>query len=355
MLTVKDIFAIICFIIVMLCEIMWSGVTAPFQTAEMPLVVSTGYDVTPFTVPFKPLWWGNGHYTQTLLHTTLGFSTKKEFRRDYCILSDNTKIALDIIETKSMTIDTPIVFVCHGLYGCSDNGVVHALGHALPDYRIIVYNRRGHAGTNINGKFPKHVDIGDMTEVLSYVKTLYPTADMTGFGFSAGANLIVQYIGTVPDNPFKKVISIANGHHLYELTDNVNWIINQLVVYMMRNFAVDHIPERRNLLRKCQTVREIEFETAAKLNGYQTLKEYYDECSSCNWLEQVNIPLLSISAEDDPLIKAPINYYAVKAAAKNKHIIAIVTKKGGHVAWIDRFGHSWAIDRMVDFIRMQLD
>lgn len=356
MLLYIDILALIILLIIIIYEVIISIITYPWQKPEMPLVVSLNQHADTFKVPFKPLWWATGRYTQTVLYESLGRTNKKPLRREYCNLKDGTEIALDIIDNSKMDLNTPILFICHGLYGCADNGNIHEVSHSLPNYRVVVYNRRGHNGPKLNGKFPKHVDIEDMTDVLDYVKNKYSEATITGFGYSAGANLIAQYAGMVKTHPFDKVISIANGHHLYELTETVDWVVDRFLVYKMRTFALEHIDDIKvdyNKLLNCSTVREIEQLTGANLNNYKTVKDYYNDCSSYKWLEHINVPFLSISAEDDPLIQAPINYYATKAALKNKNIIAIVTKKGGHVAWIDRFGHSWAIDRIVDFINLK--
>lgn len=362
----KLIIACIVILIIIICEIFISIITFPFQQAEIPLVVSTGYNAAAFRVPFKPAWWATGGIIQTILVQALGRREKVIYRREYCTLSDNTNIALDIRDPIIVKDKTPILFVCHGLYGTADNGLVRELSHILTDYRIIVYTRRGHGGTKLHCKFPTHTDIEDMDEVVKHIHSQYPDTDIIGFGYSAGANLIVKYAGAVPGHPFKKVLSISNGYHINEITNNCSWVVSQLLMYYMYLFMDKHVNDLKDLCARkkirinwdkilcCNSIQDIDAETAAKLNGYSCVEDYYEDCSSYNWLEKVNVPILCMSSLDDPVITRTMNYHSIKIAFQNKNIIAVITKKGGHVGWIDRYAHSWGIDRMVDFIRMDL-
>lgn len=263
-----------------------------------------------------------------------------------------------------MSLTTPILFICHGLGGCSSNPVIHLLADTLPEYRTIVYNRRGHAGTVTKGKYPIHVDMTDMDEVLQCVQEKYPKAPLYGIGISAGANLLICYAGQTTIHPFKALVSISNGHCLNSVVNNLNTVMNGFLVDSMKtlfyhNLAdLQHYCNQNNItldwkkLHASKCMKEFESELIVPLYGYKNLTDYYEKSSSYKWFTHIQVPLFSLSALDDPLIvEEATHYYPMQAAINNHHITAMITKRGGHVAWVDKWGHSWAVDRVAEFIR----
>ena len=70
----------------------------------------------------------------------------------------------------------------------------------------------------------------------------------------------------------------------------------------------------------------------------------------------VDIPLLSLMADDDPLIPAKVWEATRTAAIKSKHIILLETKRGGHCGWFAGIrGKSWLDQRVVEFLTAALN
>lgn len=349
--------------IIVFLEVLWSLITFPCRRKERPLTVSNGI-LSLSNKPFQPVFWGIGGYTQTCLNRTLSFFQKRPYTRFYCTLTDQTQVALDIKETRTMPLNTPILFICHGLGGCSDNPFIHLLADTLPQYRSIVYNRRGHADTFINGKYPTHVDMTDMDEVLACVKQKYPKAPLYGIGISAGANLLVCYAGQTVMHPFKALVSISNGHCVNSVVNNVGYVMDNFLVSSLRDIFTHNQKELKyyckvnnihldwDKIQQCRTTKEFEKELMVPLYGYKDLTDYYNKCSSYKWFNNIQVPLFSLSSLDDPVIvEEATHYYPMQAAINNHHITAMLTKRGGHVAWVDAWGHSWAVEQVAEFIR----
>ena len=329
------------FLLLIIKEIIFSILNLPWYKTEIPIS-----NVATMKKPFAPVRWGVGPYIQTLLNITLDMFEKRSYQREYHQLTDGTTIALDCKSTENMSDTTPILFVCHGLGGSSNNPFIHALTDKLAQYRTIVYNRRGHGGMDNKGKLPRHVDIADMKEVVTAVRNKYPKAPLLGIGISAGANLLVCYAGQEKNHPFRLLVSISNGHNLLGVANNMSWVFNRILTNYLKRLI-----KPRHKLQNINELKDFDTHVTVPWYNYNSVEEYYDKCSSYKWFDSITVPLLSISALDDPLISDDLQYYPIEAAMKNPNITAVLTRKGGHVGWVDRIGHSWCIDRVEEFIK----
>ena len=60
-----------------------------------------------------------------------------------------------------------------------------------------------------------HCDMEDMSTVVQHVHIRFPRATKLLVGFSAGANIVVKYLGAhFKENPFAAAVSVCNGHEL---------------------------------------------------------------------------------------------------------------------------------------------
>lgn len=66
--------------------------------------------------------------------------------------------------------------------------------------------------------------------------------------------------------------------------------------------------------------------------GYNSVDEYYYDASSCRRVEQVAVPLLMVSAADDPMSTGWVPFDKVRA---NPNIMLAYTSHGGHLGWQD--------------------
>jgi predicted alpha/beta-fold hydrolase len=114
---------------------------------------------------------------------------------------------------------------------------------------------------------------------------------------------------------------------------------------------------------------------SCKLYNYESHHEYYHKASCCNFvkegrvgwrvekknlayvsytlsLDKIGIPLLCLSALDDPLVpESSIPYTGLQC---NKNVILITTQQGGHLAWTTAKGTSWMDAVISDYIQCSL-
>jgi hypothetical protein len=100
----------------------------------------------------------------------------------------------------------------------------------------------------------------------------------------------------------------------------------------------------------CKTIDTIGDFIATKVYDppYASFAEYIDRAASAPLLKGVQIPLLLLSARDDPLVPPTLFPTLTECGA---NVVLLTTKRGGHVAWMSGTrGSSWADDVALGFL-----
>jgi hypothetical protein len=111
-------------------------------------------------------------------------------------------------------------------------------------------------------------------------------------------------------------------------------------------------PERYKLngLGPVRTVREFDDVITAPYFGYRSAQDYYDHVGAKRVAADVRVPLLMITAQDDPFV--PYAAFLAAKIADNPAIRFVAPKHGGHCGFISKHRgpeRFWAEQRIVDF------
>lgn len=68
--------------------------------------------------------------------------------------------------------------------------------------------------------------------------------------------------------------------------------------------------------------------------------------------DKIQIPLLCLSALDDPLVPETSIPYA--GLAKNRNVALVTTAQGGHLAWVDVRGRCWMNEVIAEYVQHAL-
>ena len=324
--------------------------------------------------------WLVGPFIQTLVYYSIRSNNPTSFRREFIQMTDGVDVAIDIKDYK-LSDTAPIVFICHGIGGGSDEPLIAKVSDICLEkgWRCIVYIRRGHQGTSLLPKtnsnlkpkiFPVHCDMEDMSAVVHHVNTKYPNSKKIIAGFSAGSNIAVKYLATAEFEKYKIVagISLCNGHNLNDLTNELEEkrpILNHLMTKNLKNVFRNRFHEIKHLCHihhidlnikaalQAKTARNFEFELLP-IYGYdkteEELERYYLDNSCCHVIHDVKVPLLSIENRGDPCIARHLSNYVRNAAIQNENIISIITERGGHLGWMEGWRQSWSVKIIISYI-----
>ncbi|MCI09234.1 embryogenesis-associated protein EMB8-like, partial [Trifolium medium] len=81
------------------------------------------------------------------------------------------------------------------------------------------------------------------------------------------------------------------------------------------------------------SIRDFDNHATRIVGKYETVDTYYRRCSSSTYVQSVSIPLLCISALDDPVCtREAIPWDECRA---NKNVVLATIKHGGHLAFFE--------------------
>ena len=132
--------------------------------------------------------------------------------------------------------------------------------------------------------------------------------------------------------------------------------MNQMLIKAAQKAKKDTVNSKRFNINweKIETgkhVNNFDWEFTIKVYGYDTPEDYYWDVSSSRWLKSVQVPLLLLQAEDDPVVEVKgIPLDIIQGA--NSKVIVYITKCGGHLGWLEGFIRlkRWYLKPTIEFI-----
>ncbi len=265
----------------------------------------------------------------------------------------------------------PLLIILHGLEGSSESSHVQGIGFKafMHGFNVLRLNMRNCGGSQMHAR--TLYNAGMHEDVLAVMQILHKEGLFNEFmlaGYSLGGNLILNAAARHDNESqsfqIKAVCAVSPAIDLCESVNAIekpqnriyqNWFLRSLkkkLVMKSRQYPDIYNPDK---LQHVSTIREFDDHYTAPCGGYGNAANYYERASSFNYLKQLRIPTLIISAEDDPLV--PIDSFReIKSIAPD--IELLITEHGGHGGFFQMlnekekaFDQYWAENRVVAYIK----
>jgi len=256
----------------------------------------------------------------------------------------------------------------HGLEGSSQAHYMKGLADKAyaAGLNAVMLNQRNCGGTEALSEGLYHSGLSDDPRAVIAELTQLDRLPAIGVaGYSLGGNVALRLAGDYgPDTPpeLRAVVAISPTMNLglcveaLERRSNLiyEWNFVRNLKSRMRRKARAW-PGRFDLgpLDSVRTVREFDERFTAPHHGFRNADDYYYRASSLRVIDQVRVPTLIVSAEDDPFV--PPEQFDDPGVAANPHIAVQVTPHGGHCGYYagaaPGFDGYWAERRIVEFAR----
>jgi predicted alpha/beta-fold hydrolase len=262
--------------------------------------------------------------------------------------------------------DAPVIVVVHGLEGSSDSNYVMGIGDKAfaRGYHVVRLNQRNCGGTEaLTPTLYNSGMSGDYRAVFEELAGVDGFREIFFVGYSMGGNLVTKMAGEfgseVP-TALRGVCAVCPALDLaacadaLERRDNYFYqrhFVAGLMARYERKSAL--FPDRYAAARGLGTIRTVrEFDDAitAPAAGFRDAEDYYEQSSAKKVVDKISMPLLLITAEDDPFV--PYVSFLAAGLEKNSHIRFEAPLHGGHCAFISRHRGAerfWAEMRVVEF------
>jgi predicted alpha/beta-fold hydrolase len=261
--------------------------------------------------------------------------------------------------------DAPVLVIVHGLEGSSDSNYVRGIAEKAfhRGFHVVRMNQRNCGGTEtLTPTLYNSGMSGDYRTVFEELSNGDGFEQIFFAGYSMGGNLVTKMageFGSAVPSALRGVCAVCPALDLGACADALERAENyfyqrHFVVGLMSRYARKQklFPDRypQNGSQPVRTVREFDDFITAPQFGYRDAQDYYDHVGAKRVAAQVRVPMLLITAQDDPFVT-----YASFLAARisdNPAIRFVAPEHGGHCGFISKHSGNerfWAEQRIVDF------
>lgn len=289
---------------------------------------------------------------------------KFKYSRETFELSDGGKIMVDHAKLKSdyAKDKSKILVIVPGFTSnANEYYVKDFLEEFVEEFDCRVMNARGFGGIKLTSPMMISTYCSrDVREYLESVSFNNPDKKIFAVGFSFGGMLLARCLGTNPETLPQNIIGACGICYpscldatskyvesklggLYSkyasmnlrkcFMENLDCIFNEKHPMSMGIIAEKEIiiKDVNNLLK----VADFDHIYTHKILGFKNIQDYYEDCKIDKFLENINIPFLSVFTQDDPII--PYDAVPLKLLQSNKNLITIISKTGGHMGFFSGF------------------
>ena len=327
--------------------------------------------------PFRPAQGLSGPHLQTVWGRLTRTSRAVRFRREALTTPDDDVLLVDHLDGSA---ERPQLLLLHGLEGSSNSVYIQGLALAAQrrGWGVTALNFRSCARdpndlkVSIPNRRPRLYHSGETTDLDLVVATLAARSvgnPLVAMGVSLGGNVLLKWLG---ENAGRSSIRAAATISVpYDLGAGALALESGLGPWYVRMFlktlhrkcldAVRRFPDAAaridvpRMLRS-RSFREYDDAATAPFHGMAGAQEYYDTCSSIDFVSRIDVPTLCISSEDDPFLPASVLPEVARRASSAVRLH--VARQGGHVGFVARdsgwrVGY-WAEENAMDWLERRI-
>ena len=297
------------------------------------------------------------------LYRFLFSNTKVDFKRKRMPTKDNDFIDLDFSKVNS----NKIVIVIHGLEGSSDSNYIHTITKTLnaANYDIVAFNMRSCSGEPNNLLASYHSGkTEDLLEIIHFLENNYNYNQIHIVGYSLGGNLTLKFMGEFANKMPESVISAVGVSVPCDLKGSVEAISKwENKIYMngfLKTLKAKAIAKAKQFPNAKLDIQKIKKATnfyvfddlvTAPVNGFINAEDYWKKSSCKQFLNDIKLPTLLISAKDDPFLNE--NCHPIKEANESESFTFLQTNYGGHIGFVKGFNlkkQHWLENKILEFL-----
>ena len=246
-----------------------------------------------------------------------------------------------------------VVSLYHGLAGSHQSDYMQRTARLAYDrgWAVVWVDHRGAGIAEGMAKSPYHSGRGeDISAVMNYLRKRFPAAVQIAAGFSMSGSILLNLVtGRRGDNKPDYTISVNAPINLKRAAEQLNKGLSK--IYDVRFYLRLKKDIQKNYGQKIPFLKQtfyVDDHFTSVRSGYVNKEDYYENCSTYKYIENINTPTFVLTAQDDPFILFE-DYRDLKWP---EHVHVTYSKFGGHVGYysknkLDQFNHRW-LDHYLD-------
>lgn len=324
------------------------------------------------TSMFRAPWFARNPHLQTLWGKFVQPERPVDARRETWQTPDGDSVI--VIRANSERTDVPRFVLFHGLEGTERSHYVPSLFRAVAarGWAADMLLWRSCGGTNNQAaRFYHSGETEDASWFLHRLAELYPTAPLIACGVSLGGNVLTKLVGD-PSLPLPPNLRAAAGvsvpfdlergsRHISQGASSLyeKWFLRSLRVKALEKASryPDRFPTPA-VIAGIRTLWEFDNLITGPLHGFDGATDYYTRSSAKHFVQTARIPLLLLSAADDPFLPPDVLDEVRERARHNALVQTEFVPNGGHVGFVTgnspRRARSYLADRIPAFLAQHL-
>ena len=231
-------------------------------------------------------------------------------------------------------------------------------------FNAVLMHFRGCSGKE--NLLPRSYHSGDGADALEFASNLTkrrPNAKLFGVGYSLGANMLLKLLGEqAMTSPFTAALAISAPMKLDVCANSMNEGFSRFYQYLLLKNLNDSLRKKyekhdmraliglkKEDVKNLKTFWEFDEAYTAPIHGFLSARDYYEKCSSRQYLKSVKTPTLIIHALDDPFMTREV---IPKNSELSQNVRLEISERGGHVGFISGNIFKpvyWSEKRMMEF------
>lgn len=295
-------------------------------------------------LPFEPFPFVSDPHRQTIIGSFCSILFEPFSERKLIRLPDGDRLALEITVPKGWKSEDLTVVMVHGLCGSHKSPYLVRLTKRLESQgiRSIRLNMRGcGSGKGLAKQMYHSGRSEDIFEVIKQIKMEEPNSPLLLIGFSLGGNIVLKMTGEMSDLAKEfllGVIAVSPPVDLYSSVVMIghpdNAVYEKYFIGLMRADVHYRHKKFKDLprIRLPKNLKIYEFDQlyTAPYYGFRDAKDYYDKCSSAQFISDISVPCKILLAQDDPIVSP----HSLDHIDLPSHIDVFKTKRGGHMGFL---------------------
>lgn len=315
----------------------------------MPQVASN------YTPPFL---FRNGHFA-TIYSGIIRSVNGVVQKRERITLSDGDFLDLDWSDSHTST--RKLVVLLHGLEGDAQRPYITGSAKILNQngFDACSVNYRGCSGEpNTMYRSYHSGATEDLMEVLEHILNTRNYTEIYLKGFSLGGNLLLKYLGEGNDVPkeLKGAVAVSVPCDLHSSCKQLMSPKNVLYAIRFKGNLLDKLRQKQALfpekisdtdIKKIKTLKDFDDIYTSRAHNFRDARDYYEQCSSLQFLPSIKVPSLIINAKNDSFLGPEC--FPVMETDNNPKLYLETPNYGGHVGFWGKNNITYTEQRALAF------
>ena len=289
---------------------------------------------------FKPAWWLKNPHLQTIWGTA--FKPKSDIELIPLRIELDDGDFIDALKTKDIK-DKPIALILHGMEGSIDSHYAKPLMQLLDNAGYGVYFMHFRSCSGELNRLPRGYSSDDSTDIQAVIETIKQSHQRKPFaviGFSLGGSVALKWLGEQAQNADTSIaVAVSVPFMLRDAAMKLENGFSRVYQHYLVSTCQRKYLEKEELIssplevniKDLNTFYRFDDKITAPLHGFKNAEDYYEKCSSRQFLKNIRKPTLILHAKDDPFMW---DHTAPREHELSKDVHLELTEQGGHVGFI---------------------